>query len=153
MEVALRPHTVARHGLNSSLGAFHGSAIGHPRMGSVSPGIGSDRPASGRGRRADRLASDRRCLVPGRGPARRRVAVMRVIVAVTITVACATLASGVPSVANAQAGGPGGGRGGRSSDNNSTPLNAPDPHVVAMAKLSIADPEDPIPMILADRHE
>lgn len=74
------------------------------------------------------------------------------IVAVTIMVACATLASGVLSVASAQAGGPGGGRGGRGSDNN-TPLNAPDPHVVAMAKIMVADPEDPIPMILADRNE
>jgi hypothetical protein len=75
------------------------------------------------------------------------------IVAVTIMVACATLASGALSAAGAQSyGGPGGGRGGRGGDKD-TPLNAPDPHVVAMAKTIVADPEDPIPMILADRNE
>jgi hypothetical protein len=73
------------------------------------------------------------------------------MVAATIVCAAAMLASGMFTPAAAQ-GGPGGGRGGRGSDNN-TQLNAPDPHVVAMAKTIAADPEDPLPMILADRNE
>lgn len=74
------------------------------------------------------------------------------VVVATVVFAAAMLASGVFTPAAAQAGGPGGGRGGRGSDNNSM-LNAPDPHIVAMAKSISADPEDPIPMILADRNE
>jgi len=70
------------------------------------------------------------------------------IIAASIMLMCAMLASGMWNTAGAQ--GPGGGRGGRGND-NSTPLNAPDPHVIAMAKTIQADPEDPIPMILADR--
>ena len=73
-------------------------------------------------------------------------------VAATLVFAMAMLAGGMFAPAAAQAGGPGGGRGGRGSDNNSL-LNAPDPHVVAMAKAISADPEDPIPMILGDRNE
>ena len=72
------------------------------------------------------------------------------IVAASIMLTCAMLASGTWNPAGAQS--PGGGRGGRGND-NSTPLNAPDPHVIAMAKTIQADPEDPIPMILADRNE
>jgi hypothetical protein len=74
------------------------------------------------------------------------------IVAATVMFAVTTLASGMFTPSAAQAGGPGGGRGGRSSDNNSI-VNAPDPHVVAMAKVIAPDPEDPLPMILADRNE
>jgi hypothetical protein len=75
------------------------------------------------------------------------------VVAATVVFAAALLASGMFTPAAAQGyGGPGGGRGGRGGDNNSM-LNSPDPHVVAMAKVISADPEDPIPMILADRNE
>jgi hypothetical protein len=75
------------------------------------------------------------------------------VVFATVVFAAAMLASGMFTPAAAQsAGGPGGGRGGRGADNNS-PMNAPDPHVIAMAKAISADPEDPLPMILADRNE
>jgi hypothetical protein len=74
------------------------------------------------------------------------------VVAATVLFAAATLASGMFTPSAAQAGGPGGGRGGRGSDNNSL-ANAPDPHVVAMAKAISADPEDPIPLILGDRND
>jgi hypothetical protein len=74
------------------------------------------------------------------------------MVAATVVFAAAMLASGMYTTAAAQVGGPGGGRGGRGGDNPSL-LNSPDPHVVAMAKAISADPEDPLPMILADRNE
>jgi hypothetical protein len=75
------------------------------------------------------------------------------MVAATVVFAGVTFASGMFTPARAQSyGGPGGGRGGRGGDNNSL-LNTPDPHVVAMAKAISADPEDPLPMILADRNE
>ena len=51
-------------------------------------------------------------------------------------------------------GGMGGGHGGgRGAGKGAAPGLAPDPHVIAMAKTIAADPEDPIPMILADRSE
>jgi hypothetical protein len=46
-------------------------------------------------------------------------------------------------------GGPGGGRGGGRGRNG--PTIPVDPHLVAMAKTVAADPENPIPLILADR--
>lgn len=46
-------------------------------------------------------------------------------------------------------GGPGGGRGG--GRGRGAPTTPVDPHLIAMAKTIAADPENPIPLILADR--
>jgi hypothetical protein len=68
----------------------------------------------------------------------------------TIVVASAAAAAS----AAAQGGGGGGMGGGHGGRGSSSPTAAtPDPHVVAMAKIIAADPEDPIPMILADRSD
>jgi hypothetical protein len=76
---------------------------------------------------------------------------------VSVTVAWAIIVASALSAgpASAQGGGGGGGvGGGRGGRGSSSPTAAtPDPHVVAMAKTIVADPEDPIPMILADRSD
>jgi Spy/CpxP family protein refolding chaperone len=74
-----------------------------------------------------------------------------VVIAVTMSVTVASALVAAPAFAQ---GGYGGGHGGgRAGGKGAVPGLAPDEHVIAMAKTIAADPEDPIPMILADRNE